>query len=269
MDSDLVKAFIAGQVRHVLTGAAGALVAHAAIKGDQANAFVEVGSSLVLYAIGALWSWWQKNGQAAMKAKLDRVSGHVQAINTSAPPGQVAAAVETAKRVAAVMVIGFALGWLLAPQAHAQGRPQITGNIVNDTRANLGLPGAGNVSTTKATPDLITKIQQVAVADLKTASADAKATGDTVAAPCYDAWITLIEAQQAAQASAPSDPSVPHVITTFQRDRDLVNALRPGSPMKVACAPLAEELKQDVMTLLSKIAGGVLTVPLMLAPFGL
>jgi len=153
--------------------------------------------------------------------------------------------------------------FLISGPAFAQLRkPQITGNIVEDTKANLG------ISSGKAapSPDLISKIQQVALADLEAASADAKATGDTVAAPCYDAWITLIKAQQSVNAGSMPDP---HVITFFQRDRDLVNALRPGSPMKVACAPLAEELKQDVLTLLSKIAGGALTMPALLAPFGL
>lgn len=125
-------------------------------------------------------------------------------------------------------------------------------------------PSGGN--TNGISGDIISKIQSVALADLEAASADAKATGDTVSAPCYDAWIKLITAQQTAQAVGMPDP---HLITSFQRTRDLVNALRPGSPMKVACAPLAEELKQDVIALLGKIATGAITAPALLAPLGL
>ncbi len=151
---------------------------------------------------------------------------------------------------------------VVSTQASAQAPHFVkpTGNLLQDIRASNETPPP------TATPDLVSKIQQVALADLKAASADAKATGDLVSAPCYDAWITLIEAQEKAKGDALPDPAI---ITHFQRNRDLVNALRPGSPLKTACAPLAEELKQDVMTLLSKVAGGLLTVPAMLAPFGL
>lgn len=161
---------------------------------------------------------------------------------------------------------------LLASSASAAGlpRPAVTGNIVEDIKTdvqNLHPKTAVPDQVTSSTnPDILNRLKTVVLADLKAASADAHATADTIAAPCLDAWIGLIEAQQKAQAAPLPDP---HVITTFQQDRDLVNALRPGAPLRTACAPLAEELKQDVLTLLSKIAGGVLTVPAMLAPFGL
>lgn len=155
----------------------------------------------------------------------------------------------------------IALLTILPTLSYAQTRPNLTGRPIEDIRAAVD-----NKKSEAAAPDLIGKIQQVALDDLKAATADAKATGDTIASNCYDAWIGLITAQQTAQGAALPEP---HIITAFQRDRDLVNALRPGSPLKVACAPFAEELKQDVITLLSKIAGGALTLPAMLAPFGL
>lgn len=147
---------------------------------------------------------------------------------------------------------------------------QITGRPIEDTKANIetlkGKTSVPNQVTSATSPDVLNQLKTVVLADLQAASADAHATGDTIASPCLDAWIGLIQAQQKAQAAPLPDP---HVITTFQQDRDLVNALRPGAPLRTACAPLAEELKQDVLTLLSKIAGGALTVPTMLAPFGL
>jgi len=151
--------------------------------------------------------------------------------------------------------------FLISAPSFAQTRPQLTGRPIEDIKAAVG-----GRQAEAAAPDLISKIQQVALADLQAATADAKATGDSIASNCYDAWIALINAQQTAQGAALPEP---HIITAFQRNRDLVNALRPGSPLKVACAPFAEELKQDVITLLSKIAGGALTLPALLAPFGL
>ena len=160
------------------------------------------------------------------------------------------------------MKIILAIALILLPTlSFAQTRPQLTGRPIEDIRSAVE-----GKKAEAAAPDLIGKIQQVALDDLKAATADAKATGDTIASNCYDAWIGLITAQQTAQGAALPEP---HIITAFQRNRDLVNALRPGSPLKVACAPFAEELKQDVITLLSKIAGGALTLPALLAPFGL
>jgi hypothetical protein len=83
MDStttSFLETVIAGQVRHVLTGVAGGLVAHGALTADQSNSFVQIGAGLALYGVGAGWSWWQKNGQALVKARLDKLRHRVQAI---------------------------------------------------------------------------------------------------------------------------------------------------------------------------------------------
>lgn len=114
--------------------------------------------------------------------------------------------------------------------------------------------------------DLLKIIDDKILPDLKAAAADAKATEDTIAEPCLTAWVGLIEAQNAAQAAPLPNP---HIITDFQRMRDLVNALRPGSKIRVACAPLAEEMKMDVKDLLGKVAAGAIALPVMLAPVGL
>lgn len=60
MQDNLILAFIAGQLRHILTGAAGALVTAGALQADQVEAFAAIGAGLVAYAIGAGWSWYQK-----------------------------------------------------------------------------------------------------------------------------------------------------------------------------------------------------------------
>lgn len=58
--SSILTAIIAGQLRHVLTALAGALVAAGAIDAAQTESFVAITSGLVLYVLGAAWSWWQK-----------------------------------------------------------------------------------------------------------------------------------------------------------------------------------------------------------------
>lgn len=75
MDMDLVKSFIAGQVRHFATVAAGILVAYGAIEQGQSSQFVAMGSGIALWLLGAGWSWWQKLGQAQVGSLFKQVTG--------------------------------------------------------------------------------------------------------------------------------------------------------------------------------------------------
>jgi hypothetical protein len=110
MVDDTTKGFfesvIAGQARHILTGVAGTLIAHGALQSDQQNSFIQIGSGLAMYVVGAGWSWWQKSGQAMLQARLDKLRHHVAAIPavTSAidPRTGLIAAKETAKVNAAI-----------------------------------------------------------------------------------------------------------------------------------------------------------------------
>ena len=102
-----LETVIAGQARHVLTGVAGGLVAHGALTADQSNSFVQIGSGLALYGIGAGWSWWQKSGQALVKARLDSLRHRVQAIpivTAGTPTIAVNSTIIRAKEEAAVPV---------------------------------------------------------------------------------------------------------------------------------------------------------------------
>lgn len=55
-----LKSVIAGQLRHVLTVAAGALVTAGALDASQSESFVVIGSGFVLWGISAAWSYYQK-----------------------------------------------------------------------------------------------------------------------------------------------------------------------------------------------------------------
>ena len=76
----MLQPILMGQLRHGLTLVAGALVTHGIIKSDQSSAFIEIGIAIILYLIGAGYSWYQKIGQAKIKTKLEILSNKVKAI---------------------------------------------------------------------------------------------------------------------------------------------------------------------------------------------
>ena len=82
---DFLKTVGAGQLRHALTGAGAALVAKGVLQSDQEGAFVQIGMGAGAYLVGAVWSWWQKDGRDLAKAQLARLRTHVAAIPTVAP----------------------------------------------------------------------------------------------------------------------------------------------------------------------------------------
>ncbi len=65
---------IAGQIRHVLTGAAASIGTLGLLKdaGSQAQ-FVDIGTAVVFYLIGAGWAWWTNTGQAFVQAYVQVV----------------------------------------------------------------------------------------------------------------------------------------------------------------------------------------------------
>lgn len=111
---------------------------------------------------------------------------------------------------------------------------------------------------------LLAQLQKVSLQDLQTAKTDADAQKDAVASACYAQIITLVTNQQSALKAQQNLPPV-HVVTTFQQVRDFALALRQGSPLSTACAPLANEVKMDVLNFVAGVTAGSLS----LASFGL
>lgn len=60
MQDNFILALVAGQLRHVLTGTAGVLVTAGALQSSQTEAFIQITTGLIVYGIGAGWSWYQK-----------------------------------------------------------------------------------------------------------------------------------------------------------------------------------------------------------------
>lgn len=98
---DLVKSVVAGQARHVLTAAGVWMAGHGLIQSDQQDQFVQIGVGAALYLLGAGWSWWQKEGQSLVAARLEKLRGHVAAIpmvpSNMPAATQVNAAIDSAK----------------------------------------------------------------------------------------------------------------------------------------------------------------------------
>lgn len=127
---------------------------------------------------------------------------------------------------------------------------------------NLPIPLTGPTGKPVSIQQLVTSIEGISQADITAAEVSAKSGGDTVALNCFAALGSLITNLQAGNTQ--TLPKI-HLVTTFEGVRLIAVSLRPGSPFSTACAPLAEEVKTDVLALVSQIAGGALT----LSSFGL
>lgn len=145
-----------------------------------------------------------------------------------------------------------ASGLLPPSSAHAAPRSVIKHHVLPRQKLSLNL----NL--------LLTQLQKVSLQDLQTAKADADAQKDAVASTCYAQIITLVTNQQSALKVQKDLPDV-HIVTTFQQVRDFALALRQGSPLSTACAPLANEVKMDVLNFVAGVTAGSLS----LASFGL
>lgn len=80
-----------GQVRHILTGAAGALVAAGALQGDQQTQFVTIGSGVVVYLGTVAFSAWEKieKGEAWEKALSEAFAAARPVVNPNDPKNAV------------------------------------------------------------------------------------------------------------------------------------------------------------------------------------
>ena len=116
-------------------------------------------------------------------------------------------------------------------------------------------------SVSSAIQNLVNKLQSVTLQDLQFAKALADAHGNQLSSQCWAAWITYLEQEQKAVTGPDGKPlSLPgvHLITDAERAIDLVNSLQSTSPMTVACAPLANQVKLNVLSLITTAATGAL-----------
>lgn len=149
------------------------------------------------------------------------------------------------------------------PDRLAGRKPVLTGNIVNDIRQRTdssdnvgsGIGGGGP----KGLGDLLGALDAKLLPDLKYAKALADKSGSKVTAPCYEAWITIIETRQSAaldkDGNALPEPD-PHIVTTFEKMVELRNALQPDSDFMVKCSPVASMVKRDIVGFIGIVLTG-------------
>lgn len=163
-------------------------------------------------------------------------------------------ATATAVKVLLFAFIIMSLAWTAPTFAQIpKPKPQIT--FPYDPMG-LNKPGA---QTGDIGYDLLKALDAKLLPDLQYALLLAKATGSNVTAGCYQAWIDMITIQQTAvkdSTGAEIATPDPHLVTDFERMVELRNALQPDSKFMVACSPVANMVKQDVIKFMGIVISG-------------
>ncbi len=168
------------------------------------------------------------------------------------------------KTLVRILLTAFVCSLLACAPAMAQRprAPAITGNIVKDIQSDFtketGVKATGDVPF-----DLLRALGAKLLPDLQYALKLGQATGSNVTAPCYQAWIDMINTQQTAVQTKNADGTTsetpvpdPHLVTDFERAVELRNALQPDSKFMTSCSPVANLVKQDVIGFMGKVIAG-------------
>ena len=157
------------------------------------------------------------------------------------------------------------IGLVLLVAAPAQAKPkhrtivmQVKPKLTGDLKADFG-----NLTGTKPTGsvinDLIGALDVKLLPDLKYAKALADASGSRVTAPCWGAWIDVINLRQKAVQNADGtdmpfpDPSL---ITNFEKAVEIRNMLQPDSDFMVKCSPVASMVRKDIAGFIGIVMAG-------------
>ena len=95
--------------------------------------------------------------------------------------------------------------------------------------------------------------------DLQYALKLATASGSKVTAPCYQAWIDIINVRQkAVQDQAGQDMPMPDpaIVTKFEKMVELRNSLQPDSEFMIKCSPVASMVKKDIVGFIGIVISG-------------
>lgn len=103
---------------------------------------------------------------------------------------------------------------------------------------------------------LIAKFYAVTETDLALALEYARFGEDRAAISCYTEWLAQVKGMNDLRSKFP-DPEGVQLITLFQKARNLIKRLDTDSPVRQACAALAQDAKTDVKTLITKLVSGM------------
>lgn len=186
----------------------------------------------------------------------------------------------SAPTVVKVLLVAFALSFLLAGNsAQAQTRPlikppQVTGNIVEDAKANLGISTAAPALTGNIEKDaqaLWKKIQGLTKADLTYAIAKAKAANTNSSAIRLQCLQAISDANDQANGLGLTNPdgSVmarpdPALVTRIEDVAELIDNLSPQGKLFTSCAGAAQMFKTNTLAVINSIvtgAAGIAALP--------
>lgn len=274
MNLDFLKPILAQAVRDGLRTIGMGLATHGFIQnGAGVESFVGAGMTLA----GLVWGWWTTTGHVQAATLLKKLTdtktaaGAVAVAQAMAPQAGTVATVQAKSSVAAdigtaaaKLALVLAIGSIAMAQftpAHAQlKKPQVTGNIIEDIKANTAAgvtPGQGLDATWA-------KMKEVSLTDIQYA----KSLADAISSPrskirstCYGAWITVIQQSQGATAGPNGQPlgalPDPALFSHFEQAVEVIDNLQPDSPFMVACQPAANLLKQSILQFVTSAVGGV------------
>lgn len=157
--------------------------------------------------------------------------------------------------IAKVLLVAFALSFLLAG-APAQAQ-QTKLRLPIDPLGLNDRPASGR--SAGPLEDIIGALDAKLLPDLQYALKLATASGSKVTAPCYQAWIDIIQVRQKAvkddggQDMAMPDPAI---ITKFEKIVELRNSLQPDSDFMIKCSPVASMVKKDIVGFIGIVLSG-------------
>jgi hypothetical protein len=158
-----------------------------------------------------------------------------------------------------VFALAAAVGPALAQEPRTGGAqvklPKLTGNPIQDFKPQTSGGTSEQNPLANLTDDVLAKL----LADFTYAAARADATKNTVTAPCWHAWVTLLTAQQAPLKDAAGNPLTrpdPHLVVDAELASELINQLQPNSDLSIACAPTLQASQRNISTLVGAVLSG-------------
>jgi hypothetical protein len=162
-------------------------------------------------------------------------------------------------------IIALVLGLMMTPAMAQTPRPrsanpieQFSNKLKQDFTTVTGAPATGDLAY-----DLLQALNIKLLPDLQYALLLANATNNKITANCYQAWIDVINTEKTAVQTKSADGTMtdiavpdPHIITDFERSVELRNMLQPDSAFMTACSPVANLIKQDVISFMGKVVAG-------------
>lgn len=277
----IAQALAVGLVKKGLIAIGTAAAAHGLTSTGFSSEFY-AGAAVAIVSAG--WSFWQDYGKAIVLSQLEVLKAkslaqaakmnaagiapvttvEIAAKSPTLTTADVAKTVDKMPPAIQATVIKVALAGLLlaglaySGDARAQGLKLVkpTGNIAADIAA-----ATGKAPATSSDPiaNIIGALDAKLLPDLQYAKAMADASGSKVTAPCFGAWIDLINVRQKSVTGADGQPLPfpdPGIISRFEQIVELRNALQPDSAFMIACSPVASMVKKDIVGFIGIVISG-------------